>query len=90
MVRYFIVIAGRVQGVGFRFFAQRNAIKYSLTGWVRNMDNGMVELEIQGSEHNVTKFLSVIKKGNTFINIEDYSIKKVDLIEDESKFKVLY
>ena len=72
MVRYFIVISGRVQGVGFRFFAQHNAIKYSLTGYVRNMDNGMVELQIQGSDNNITKFLSVIKKGNTFINIEDF------------------
>jgi len=90
MVRYFLVVDGRVQGVGFRFFAQRNALKYSLTGLARNMDNGMVEMETQGSEENVQKFISVIKKGNTFIKVDDFSMKEIDIIEGDKKFKITY
>ena len=44
MIRYYIVVKGRVQGVGFRFFTINIASKYNLTGSVRNMDNGMVEI----------------------------------------------
>ncbi|MDS0526398.1 acylphosphatase [Clostridium sp. SHJSY1] len=90
MLRYFLVLDGRVQGVGFRFYAQTNALKYSLTGFVRNMANGMVELEVQGEEENLQKFLSVIKKGNMFIKVTDFSAKKLPLVKDEKKFKIVY
>jgi acylphosphatase len=90
MVRYFLVVDGRVQGVGFRYFAQCNAIKYSLTGLVRNMDNGMVEMEAQGSEENIQKFISVIRKGNTFIRVDDFSMKKIDVIQADKKFRISY
>lgn len=90
MVRYFVILDGRVQGVGFRYFAQSNAIKNSLTGWVRNMDNGMVEIEVQGIEEKVNKFLSIIRRGNSFIRVDDFSVKKLDLVADEKKFKVFY
>lgn len=90
MVRYFLVVDGRVQGVGFRFFAQSNAVNYSLTGLARNMDNGMVELEVQGSEENIQKFISVIKKGNTFIRVDDFSMKRIDVVNSDKKFKITY
>lgn len=90
MIRYYVVLDGRVQGVGFRYFAQSNAIKLNLTGWVRNMDNGMVELEVQGLEEKVNKFLSIIRRGNSFINVNDFSVKKIDVISTEEKFKVSY
>ena len=85
MIRCLIIVEGRVQGVGFRYFAQSNAIKYDLTGFARNLNNGMVEIQVQGLEENIAKFLSII-----FIRVDDYSLKKISLIEDENKFKVSY
>lgn len=90
MIRYFLVVDGRVQGVGFRFFAQCNAITYSLTGLARNMNNGMVEMEVQGSEENIQKFISAIRKGNTFIRVDDFSMKKIDVVNSDKKFKITY
>lgn len=90
MVRYFIIVYGRVQGVGFRYFVQSTALKKSLTGTVRNMDNGMVEIEAQGLEENITKFITIIKTGNTFIRVDDISLKKIDLVSTEKTFKVSY
>ena len=78
MIRCLIIVEGRVQGVGFRYFAQSNAIKYALTGFARNLNNGMVEIQVQGLEEN------------RFIRVDDYSLKKISLIEDENKFKVSY
>ncbi|MDD6794349.1 MAG: acylphosphatase [Clostridiaceae bacterium] len=90
MIRYFLIFSGRVQGVGFRFFAQTNALKYSLTGIARNMNNGMVEVQVQGTEENINNFIYTVKKGNMFIRVDDVSIKKVNINPDEKKFKIVY
>jgi acylphosphatase len=88
MVRYYIIVEGRVQGVGFRYFCQMNATSLNLTGWVHNMDNGMVEMEIQGDENVINKFISIIKQGNYFIKLSSLSKKIIDLVLDEKKFKI--
>lgn len=76
MVRYYIIVDGRVQGVGFRYFCQMNALNMKLTGWVRNMSNGMVEMEVQGDENIILKFISIINKGNFFIRVTSLSKNK--------------
>ncbi len=43
-----IIVRGLVQGVGFRYFAYRHAVNLGLTGWVRNLYNDDVELEVEG------------------------------------------
>lgn len=90
MIRYHVILDGRVQDVGCRFFCQMNASSLSLTGWVRNLSNGLVELEVQGDEKSVDKFISIVSKGNRFIRVDDYSIKKKDIILDERSFKSTY
>ena len=90
MVRYYVILDGRVQGVGCRFFCQMTANTYSLTGWVRNLDNGMVELEVQGDESSVSKFISTVIKGNRFIRVDDYHIKKKNVIPEEKSFITTY
>ena len=88
MKRYYIVCQGRVQGVGFRYFCLMNATEYNLTGWVHNMSNGMVEMEVQGEENNLDKFLIEIRKGTYFIRVDEISMKPKEVIPDEKKFKV--
>lgn len=88
MIRYYVLVEGRVQGVGFRYFCQMNAANLNLTGWVRNMDNGMVEMEVQGDEKIIIKFINTINKGNFFIRIDSLSKKQIDLVFNESKFKI--
>lgn len=86
MTRYYIIVEGRVQGVGFRFFCKMNAISLELTGWVRNMDNGMVEMELQGEEYSLEKFIHIIKKGNLFIRVDELYQKKIDTLPQEHTF----
>ena len=90
MIRYYIVVEGRVQGVGFRFFTINIASKYNLTGSVRNMDNGMVEIEVQGEKNNIYKFISEIKEGNYFIRVDNISTKTIDLKPEEKSFQLKY
>ncbi len=46
MPRYNIIVSGRVQGVGFRYFVQTLAGRLNLKGWVKNLDNGDVQMEL--------------------------------------------
>ena len=48
MIRKHILFYGRVQGVGFRYHATYKASLLGLTGWVRNLEDGSVEMEVQG------------------------------------------
>lgn len=90
MKRYHIIVSGRVQGVGFRYFCVMNAQKFNLTGSVRNMSNGNVEIFVQGDPNNIDYFMNVIEKGNMFIHIDEYQIKAVPLIENEKEFSYTY
>ena len=67
-----------------------NARTLDLTGWVRNMDNGMVEMEVQGEESSIEKFIRNIKKGNKFIRVDELSQKKIKLLSEERTFTERY
>ncbi|WP_459478663.1 acylphosphatase [Clostridium saccharoperbutylacetonicum] len=90
MIRYLIIVNGRVQGVGFRYFLQLTASKLNLTGWCKNLMNGDVEIEVQGLERNVFSFVSEIKKGNGFARVDDIDVKDISVVENEKKFSVKY
>ncbi len=57
-----IIFTGRVQGVGFRFTARRAASRRQLTGYVRNMPNGSVEMLAQGRPEDVDDCIQDIKE----------------------------
>jgi len=57
------LIAGRVQGVGFRFFAEAAAAREGLHGWVRNLSDGRVEIAAEGDEEAVERFERHIRHG---------------------------
>jgi acylphosphatase len=60
MKRIHIFYSGRVQGVGFRFTVERIALKLGITGWVKNLFDGRVELVAEGKEEKLEKFLKEI------------------------------
>ncbi|MCI0642761.1 MAG: acylphosphatase [Gemmataceae bacterium] len=55
-----VCYAGRVQGVGFRYTAQRVAQKFPVAGFVRNLSDGRVELVAQGEPEDVDRFLAAV------------------------------
>ena len=60
LLRYFLRWEGQVQGVGFRFTNANLAQARSLTGWVRNMEDGSVEMEVQGAPANILSQLKAL------------------------------
>lgn len=84
--RYKAILTGRVQGVGLRFFTMENASKLGLTGWVKNMADGTVHLEVQGEDSVITEFVNIIKKGNFIINVETFDAEEMPVVEEEKAF----
>lgn len=72
------------------FFCTMTARKYDLTGWVRNMENGMVEMEVQGDDSSITKYIKDIKKGNRFIRVDELYQKKIEILPNERTFTEKY
>ena len=67
-IRARIIYSGTVQGVGFRFTAERIAISLGLTGWVGNSPDGTVEVLCEGSERDIKMFTDRIQKAmSTYI-----------------------
>jgi len=62
-VRAHIVVKGRVQGVGYRAFAVRKGSRHGLLGGVRNLDDGRVELDVEGTRTAIEALLSELKIG---------------------------
>jgi acylphosphatase len=58
-----VVVRGRVQGVGFRWFVREHARALRLAGWVRNRVDGMVELEVEGPAEGVAELLGFVAEG---------------------------
>ncbi len=58
-----LVVKGRVQGVGFRYYTQERALFLELTGWVRNLWDGSVEIVAEGTRSTLQRFVVVIHRG---------------------------
>ena len=88
LARWHIYFSGDVQGVGFRFTAQHFAQKLGLTGWVRNLMNGDVELEAQGSRGDVAVLISQLRLGPKWSEVSHVAVDEIDPVPAETNFRV--
>ena len=85
-IRKHIYFYGRVQGVGFRYYAVQKANQLGLTGWVRNLSDGSVEMEVQGDPNKINDLILYLQ-AQRFIQIEEMDEKKIPLQEEETAFR---
>lgn len=71
-------VTGRVQGVGFRAFTQKQAEAHGVSGWVRNRRNGEVEAVFAGSKHAVTSLCEACREGPSDAQVERVEIFEAD------------
>ncbi len=86
--RWRLIIKGRVQGVGFRWFTLETAKKHGVSGWVRNLFDGSVEAEVQADEKLLKVLVAELKTGNAFAKVESVETKTLPLKEDSAAFEI--
>jgi acylphosphatase len=80
MVCHYLV-KGRVQGVGFRWFVQREAAEIGLRGWVRNTDQGDVEIVAMGEPEELAELKDALRKGSRGSRVD--AVMEDELVESE-------
>lgn len=87
IIREHIIFRGRVQGVGFRYQAMYAARSFDLTGWVENLPDGSVEMEVQGTPAGIGRMLKRLQSGS-WIRIDDMEIESMPPAAAERGFGV--
>ncbi len=82
MVCHYLV-KGRVQGVGFRWFVHREASAIGLRGWVRNTDDGHVEVVAAGESEDLAELKAALRKGSRGSRVD--AVVEHELVESEAE-----
>lgn len=89
-VRIHIWVRGRVQGVGFRAFAQHSGAQLDLTGWVRNVGDDRVEIVAEGSHESLERFAEEMKSGPRAGYVEEAKVEWEAAQGEFKNFSVKY
>jgi acylphosphatase len=73
VARLRLTVRGKVQGVGFRWFVREVARRSSLSGWVRNLEDGGVEIEAAGTQEALDHLIAAVKRGPPNARVEAVS-----------------
>jgi acylphosphatase len=82
------VIRGRVQGVGFRWFVEREAHILGITGWVRNNDDGSVEVLAVGAPEKLAELRSKLQAGPRAARVDDLEESEAQPVAGLDSFQV--
>lgn len=83
-----VFFEGRVQGVGFRYTTRKLASEFDVTGWVRNLADGRVELQIMGEEAEVKDFIRGIQESELAHHIQKTEISSIPPLENVKGFTI--
>lgn len=72
--RAVILVTGRVQGVGYRAFAQGEAVRRGLAGGVRNLEDGRVEVQVEGARPAVEALIEALRRGPRLGRVDDLQV----------------
>ena len=84
-----LYVEGVVQGVFFRSFIKENAERYDVKGFVRNLEDGRIEIFLEGNSENVNKMMELTKKGPKHSQIKKVTAKP-EKFQDFKNFKILH
>lgn len=88
--RAHVHISGRVQGVSFRYYTVRQANKFGVYGWVKNLADGRVEAVFEGPEEQVKQMVDWCQQGSPAARVEDVQVDWSPAQDAWSEFNVRY
>jgi len=83
-----LVVSGRVQGVGFRWFTEREAVRRDIRGFVRNLEDGQVEILAQAHPSALEAFCECIRRGPAAARVERVETRSVEVDPGLSSFRI--
>ena len=84
-----ILVSGKVQGVGYRNFVAAHAEALGLTGWVRNLRDGRVEILVLADGEALENLSSQLEQGPRRSHVEELEMNEVDALLEADDFKVI-
>jgi len=88
MKRVHAVAAGVVQGVCFRYYAQRRAEELGVTGWIRNLPDGRIEAVVEGSDANVDRMVQWLRRGPPGALVDEFEAREQPYAGEFPDFRV--
>ena len=85
-----ILVSGRVQGVGYRYFAAARAKVHGIVGYVRNLPNGSVEVVAAGPRVALAYFIGDLERGPSSGRVRSCQVAAIPLTEQFSEFSIRY
>jgi len=85
-----IIVKGLVQGVGFRWFVEREAKKLGLSGYVKNRFDGNVEAEVEGDRGLIEELIAILKVGNRSSRVTDLQITWLNFASKYLDFRITF
>lgn len=83
-----IIVYGRVQGVGFRYFVQAAAERLGLTGSVCNCPDSTVEISVAGNPRRIEEFIQQVKQGPSLARVDHLDIQDLPDPQDYESFSI--
>lgn len=85
-----IIVTGLVQGVGFRWFVEREAKKLGLNGYVKNLFNGDVEVEVEGDSGLIEDLIKQLRVGNRSSHVTDVQVSWLEFQNKFNNFRITF
>lgn len=89
-VQLYVIITGRVQGVGFRNFTQLNAKQLGINGYAKNLPNGTVEVVAEGDKSQLDALVALLKKGPRYARVDSLEIDEHPFTGEYKTFGIRY
>lgn len=80
-------VMGKVQGVGFRYYTNKRALEFDLKGYVKNMTDGSVFIEVEGEESAIKTFMAWCEKGPSWSRVKEVKKSEIPFV-GHSKFEI--
>ncbi len=89
-MQLFVLISGKVQGVGFRNFTQRNARQLGVNGYAKNLPNGKVEVVAEGDKSQLDALIALLKRGPRFARVDSLDVDERSFTGEYESFGIRY
>lgn len=89
-VRVRVIVDGRVQGVAYRFYAEKHAARLGVTGWIKNLADGRVEVLAEGLAEPIADFLERLKEGPRLARVEAFDVRRETPTGEFPDFRIAF